>query len=224
MSERESRPSRTEKLRRLYELAAAQAGYFTAAQARKLGYSPRSLVHHVAAGHLERVSRGFYRLVGVPAGPHEDVVAEWLKLAPRRAVVSHDTALALYDLAPSRSREIHLTLPRERRPRTRRSRTSVKLHTTTVPLARTEVSNRFGVQLTSPARTIADVADIGADPSVVIEAADRAISTGLATPDELQAAVRGRSARVRQLVGQAIPDAARNHIAIARPSRQQGPD
>jgi len=207
MSERDSRPSRTEKLQRLFELAAAQAGYFTAAQARDLGYSPRSLVHHVAAGHLERVSRGFYRLVGVPAAPHEDIVAAWLKLAPRRAVVSHDTALALYDLAPTRSREIHLTLPRERRPRARRSRTTVKLHTTTVPLVRTEVSSRFGVQITSPARTIADVADIGADPSVVIEAAARALTTGLVTPEELHAAVRGRSARVRQLVERAVEEA-----------------
>ena len=45
--------SRTNKLQRLFELASNQAGYFTAAQARGLGYSARSLVHHVAAGHFE---------------------------------------------------------------------------------------------------------------------------------------------------------------------------
>ena len=182
MTNEEAKPSRTEKLQRLFELAAGQAGHFTAAQARELGYSARSLVHHVSAGHIERVSRGFYRLVGVPVGPHEDIVAAWLRLAPRGAVVSHDTALALYELAPSRSRDIHLTLPRERRPRTPRTNAAVALHTTTVPLRRDEVTNRFGVQLTSPARTLADVADIGADPSVVIEAAGRAVATGLASP------------------------------------------
>jgi predicted transcriptional regulator of viral defense system len=207
MIRKTTRPSRTEKLQRLFELAAAQAGYFTAAQARDLGYSPRSLVHHVAAGHLERVSRGFYRLVGVPAAAHDDIVAEWLKLAPRGAVVSHDTALALYDLAPSRSGEIHLTLPRERRPRARRPRTGVKLHTTTAPLRRTEVSNRFGLKVTSPARTIADIAEIGTDPSVVIEATARALATGLVTPEELRAAVGNRSARVRQLVLRAVEEA-----------------
>jgi predicted transcriptional regulator of viral defense system len=68
-------PSRTGKLQRLFGLAAGQAGCFTAAQARELGCSARSLVHHVAAGHLERISRGFYRLVGVPAGPHENIEA-----------------------------------------------------------------------------------------------------------------------------------------------------
>ena len=204
MTRTEARPSRTEKLQGLFELAAGQAGHFTAAQARDLGYSARSLVHHVAAGHVERVSRGFYRLVGVPAGPHEDIVAAWLRLAPRRAVVSHDTALALYDLAPSRSQEIHLTLPRRCRPRAPQSTSAVALHTTTVPLRRDEVTNRFGVQLTSPARTIADVADIGADPSIVIEATVRATSTGLVSPKELRAAVKRRSARVRQLVARAL--------------------
>lgn len=200
-------PSRTDRLQKLFELAATQAGYFTAAQAHELGYSARSLVHHVAAGHFARVSRGFYRLGGVPTDSHEDVVAAWLKFASRRAVVSHETALALYALAPSRSHEVHLTLPRERRPRTAQSATAVKLHTTTVPLRRDEVANRFGVQITSPARTIADVADIGADPSVVIEAAARALATGLVSPNELRTAVEHRSGRVRRLFERAIDEA-----------------
>jgi predicted transcriptional regulator of viral defense system len=199
--------SRTDKLQRLFELAASQAGYFTAVQARELGYSARSLVHHVTAGHVERVSRGFYRLVGVPVSSHEDVVAAWLRSAPRRGVVSHDTALALYELAPSRSHEIHLTLPRERRPRTAQATTALRLHTTIVPLRREEVASRFGVQVTSPARTIADVADLGADPSVVIEATSRALATGLVSTNELRTAVRHRSARVRQLVERAIEEA-----------------
>ena len=199
--------SRTEKLQRLFELAASQAGYFSASQARDVGYSARSLVHHVAAGHLERVSRGFYRLVGVPAVPHEDVIATWLKFAPRRAVVSHDTALTLYDLGASRSHEIHLMLPREYRPRTPQLANAVKLHTTVVPLRRDEVTNRFGVHITSPARTIADLADIGADPSVVIDATARALASGLVSPAELRSAVKRCSARVRQLVERALREA-----------------
>ena len=199
--------SRTDKLQRLFELAAGQAGYFTAAQARELGYSARSLVHHVGAGHVERVSRGFYRLIGVPASSHEDVVAAWLRFASRGGVVSHDTALALYELAPSRSHEIHITLPRARRPRTPQATTAVTLHTTTVPLRREEITSRFGVQVTAPARTVADVADLGADPSVVVEATSRALATGLLSAIELRTAVRGRSARVRQLVERAIEEA-----------------
>jgi predicted transcriptional regulator of viral defense system len=198
--------SRTQRLQRLFDLAAGQAGYFTATQAREIGYSARSLVHHVAAGHFERLGRGFYRLVGVPAGPHEDVVAAWLRVSSRGAVVSHDSALALYDLAPSRSHEIHLTLPRDQRPRSK-SASGVRLHTTTTPLPRDEVSKRFGVDITSPARTIADVADIGTDPSVVLEAIGRALAIGLASPGELRAAVKHRSARVQRLVERGIREA-----------------
>jgi predicted transcriptional regulator of viral defense system len=201
--------SRTGKLQGLFELAAGQAGYFTVQQARELGYSARSLVHHVSAGHVERVSRGFYRLVGVPASSHEDIVAAWLRFASRGGVVSHDTALALYELAPSRSHEIHLTLPREHRPRTAQATTAVSLHTTTVPLRRDEVASRFGVQVTSPARTIADVADIGGDPSVVLEATSRALATGLVSANELHTAISRSSTRVRQLVERAIEEAGR---------------
>lgn len=199
--------SRTGKLQRLVGLAATQASYFTAAQARTVGYSLRSLVHHVQAGHFERVSRGHYRLKGLPAGPHEDIVAAWLKFAPHRAVVSHETALALYDLAPSRSHEIHLTLPRKHRPRTPLAARGLAVHTTTVPLRRDEVTTRFGVQLTSPTRTIVDVADIGADPSVVMEATARAIDIGLVSPNELRVAARSRSLRVRRLVERAVHEA-----------------
>ena len=199
--------SRTDKLQRLFELAAGQAGCFTAVQARELGYSARSLVHHVSAGHVDRLSRGFYRLVGVPASSHEDVVAAWLRFASRGGVVSHDTALALYELAPSRSHEIHITLPRERRPRTPQATAAVTLHTTTVPLRKEEITSRFGVQVTAPARTVADVAALGADPSVVVEATSRALATGLLSANELRTAVRRRSARVRRLVERAIEEA-----------------
>jgi predicted transcriptional regulator of viral defense system len=199
--------ARTDKRTRLLELASGQAGYFTAAQARGLGYSARSLQYQVAAGHFERVRRGFYRLVGVPADPHEDIVAAWLGFARRRAVVSHDTALALYDLAPSRSHEIHLTVPREQRPRSSQPANGVKLHTTTVPLRRDEVAKRFGVEITSPARTLADVADVGVDPGVVVEAAARALGAGLVTSGELREAVKRRPERVRRLVERAIREA-----------------
>jgi predicted transcriptional regulator of viral defense system len=191
----------------LVELAASQAGHFTAAQARELGYTARSLVHHVQAGHVDRVSRGFYRLKGVPEDRHEDVIAARLRFRGRQAAVSHDTALTLYDLAPSRSHEIHLTLPRKRRPRSATTVTGVALHTTVTPLRRDDLSRRFGVVLTGPARTIVDVADAAADPSVVMEAVRRGLASGLVSRAELRQAVRARSARVRQLVERAIGSA-----------------
>jgi hypothetical protein len=76
-----------------------------------------------------------------------------------------------------------------------------------VVVRRDEVASRFGVQITSPARTIADVADIGADPSLVIDATARALASGLVSPSELRAATKDRSARVHQLVEKALHEA-----------------
>lgn len=204
----ESRPSsRTDKLQRLFELAATQAGHFTAGQARDVGYSARSLVYHVAAGHLDRVGRGFYRLKGVPEARYEDVIVAWLRFSSRQAVVSHDTALSLYDLAPSRSQEVHLTLPRTKRSRGPNRIPGVSLHTIVVPLRRDEVTRRFGVALTSPARTIVDVASAGGDPSMVVEATARGVAIGLVSRTELRRAANRRSGRVQQLLSRAIEEA-----------------
>lgn len=199
--------SRTERLQQLYELAGGQAGYFTAVQARSLGYSPRALIHHVAAGHVDRVARGFYRLVGIPVSPHEDVVAAWVRYQPRAAVVSHETALALYGLAPSRARGIHLTVPRARRLRAPQPDSATVVHTATTPLRRDEVAQRFAVHLTTPARTIVDVADAGTDPQVVMEATAHALRSGLVSSSEVHEAARGRSLRVRQLIARVLQEA-----------------
>lgn len=195
-------------------MAATQAGYFTAAQARALGYSPRSLVHHVSAGHFERVSRGFYRLREFPALPHEDVIAAWVKAGRERAVVSHETALALYELAPIRPRKIHITVPRAHRPHGDRPQLpGVQIHTTTRPFRSGEVVQRFGARVTAHARTIVDAADSGTDPSFIIEAIGHALEGGGLVADELRQAARDRSERVRRLIDRAIDEAGR-HAAI----------
>jgi predicted transcriptional regulator of viral defense system len=202
-------PTRFERRQRLYDLAATQGGYFTAAQARAIGYDRRTLWYHVKTGHFERVNRGFYRLAEFPAQPHEDVIAAWVKEGPNLAIVSHETALTLYELSPIRPRRIHLTVPREQRPHGDRPRfPGVQIHTTKRPLDGAEVVRRFGVRVTSPARTIVDAAEVGAEPSVVIEAADRAILTGLLTAQELRRSAQDRSERVRRLIGRALKEAA----------------
>jgi predicted transcriptional regulator of viral defense system len=197
---------RVQRRQQLFEIASAQGGYFTAAQARTLGYDTSTITHHARTGRFERVSRGFYRLAEFPTLSHEDVIAAWVKAGPERAVVSHDTALTLYELAPSRSHEIHLTVPWRQRPRHRSSLAAVRIHTTKEPLRLDEVVQRFGVRITSPARTIADIAEVGADPSVVIEAVARARATGLVSVNELRRAGVNRSGRVRQLIERAIKE------------------
>ncbi|MFV2045486.1 MAG: type IV toxin-antitoxin system AbiEi family antitoxin domain-containing protein [Anaerolineales bacterium] len=202
--------SRLERRQRLFELAATQGGYFTAAQAREIGYDSRTLWHHTKSGTLERISRGFYRLAEFPTQSHEDVIAAWVKAGPERAVVSHETALALYNLAPIRQRGIHITLPRKYRPyKGQVNLPAVRIHTTTLGFRPGEVVQRFGVRVTSPARTIADAAQAGTDPSTIVGAVTVALEQGLLSTDELRRAAEDRPRRVRDLLERAIEESDR---------------
>ena len=197
--------TRLERRQRLFELAATQGGYFTAAQAREIGYNSRTLWHHAKTGQLERVSCGFYRLAEFPANSHEDVIAAWVKTGPDRATVSHETALALYDLAPIRQRNIHITVQREHRPYKGQARLpGVQVHTISRPFDPGDVVQRFGVRVTSPARSIADAAEAGTDPSVIHEVIGCALRQGLLTEGDLRKVVHDRPKRVRDLVERAI--------------------
>ena len=200
-------PTQLERRQQLFELAATQGGCFTTAQAREIGYDARTLWHHAKTGQLERVSRGFYRLAEFPSEPHEDVIAAWVKAGPGRATVSHETALALYDLAPIRQRGIHITVKRAHRPYKGQARLpGVQVHTVTRPFHPGEVIQRFGVRVTSPARSIADAAEAGTDPSSIQEAIGSALRQGLLTAEELPKAAHKRPRRVRDLVERAIKE------------------
>lgn len=52
---------------RLYQLAEAQAGYFTAKQAHEVGYSRERLSDLTAREQFIRIQRGIYRLSHFPA-------------------------------------------------------------------------------------------------------------------------------------------------------------
>ncbi len=208
----DNRTTKHEKRRRLYETGSAQAGYFSAAQARAAGYSAHAVLYHVATGTFERVSRGFYRLRDFPSSSHEDVIAASVKAG--RAVVSHETALSLYDLSTVRPRKIDLTVPRALRPPGNRPGwPSVRIHTTTRVFGRGEVVRRFGVRITSPARTIIDTAEAGTDPEYIVDAVANALERGLVKDEDLKRAAQDRPTRVTRLIERAI-EAARRGAAV----------
>ena len=183
---------------KLYELAARQAGYFTTAQARQAGFSRRQLAYYAQTRRFERVRRGVYRLARFPASPHEDLFIAWLEAGPQ-AVVSHESALALYDLADILPAEIHLIISRT----ASRRRDGLRLHTHR--LAPEDVIWYAGLPVTSVPRTIADVASSGLADELVIQAVGQAIQKGLATVESLLDMAERRGGRARRLIGQALP-------------------
>lgn len=185
----------------LFGIASEQAGYFTTAQAHDAGFSSPLIRHHARTGRFMHVARGLYRLRDYPSTPREEVLAAWLRLAPK-AVVSHESALDLLGLSDVIPDAIHLTVPRTFRKLS--PLPGVTIHTTTRPLRGDDIMNRDGVRLTSAARTIADVAEAGLAPDQVERAVRSAINRGLATPRQLRAAASNRGRRVQGIVDSAI--------------------
>ena len=181
---------------RLYQIAEAQAGYFTTAQARALGIARAQLSRYVAAGQLERSRHGIYRLTPFPRVPHEDLFIAWLAAGPD-AIISHDSALALYELSDALPAHIHITVPSS----ASRRRTGYRLHTSRTTPA--EITHYGGMQVTTVARTIADIAFDGLADDLVIQAAQEAVARGLASPEQLLAAAAQRGPAVVRLIQRA---------------------
>lgn len=159
-------------LRALTEIAASQGGYFTARQAESAGYGPTHLAYHRGAGNIERVGHGLYRMPAMPPADHDDLVRLWLWSRDRddqpQAVVSHQTALALHDLAEFIPRTIHLTVPPSfRKP----PPAGCVLHKSS--LGSDRIHSIGAVPVTTPLQTLAD---LSGDASLPVEQFDRAVA------------------------------------------------
>jgi predicted transcriptional regulator of viral defense system len=141
----------------LYEIAEAQAGYFTTRQAKKAGFSGERLSANVKKGRFARDAQGVYRLNHFPGSPHEDLFVAWLRAGPS-AVVSHESALSVYELSDVIPSEVHLIVPRT----ASRRRTGIRQHTN--QLQADEITERNGLPITTVERTIADVIVSGGNP------------------------------------------------------------
>jgi predicted transcriptional regulator of viral defense system len=142
---------------RLYQIAEAQGGYFTAAQARQVGYAYSQQHYHVSRGNWLRVGHGLFRLHEFPPGEREDLI-RWSLWSRNRqglpqAVVSHDTALAVHGLSDVMSARVHLTVPKGFR---KEAPPGCVLHKT--GLTPGEIELRSGFRVTTPLRTLCDVA------------------------------------------------------------------
>ena len=101
---------------RLYTLASSQGGFFTAGQARESGFPlDNTHAYHIKQGHWERFARGIYRLPQIPSGPHDEFFLWLLWSADRQGliqgVISHESALELYNVSDVNPGKVHLTVP-----------------------------------------------------------------------------------------------------------------
>ncbi len=183
----------------LYEIAEGQAGYVTTAQAAAAGVDRRRLAYFANVGRALRIRPGIYRLTQFPHSRHEDLVIAWLTAGPR-SVISHESALLLYELSDVLPEAIHVTVS----PTTSRRHSGLRLHTNRIDPA--DITEYEGLPVTTVPRTIADVALAGLSDEFVMQAAREAVRAGLTTPAELLAEAAQRSARLVQVLRSALAE------------------
>lgn len=171
---------RTDLRRSLASIARTQSGYFTAAQALRVGYPYPNQKYHVERGNWVKVERGIYRLPEWPIGQHDDLV-RWTLWSRCKAVVSHETALAAHGLGDVDPAQVHLTVPRNFRARAE----GVVLHEGDLPSE--DIERREGFEITTPLRSLADVAAGELELDQLSRAIDSALDRGVVTRRQLRA-------------------------------------
>jgi predicted transcriptional regulator of viral defense system len=87
-------------------------GFITPDDARAAGIDPMNLVRMAERGQIERRGNALYRFPLFPVGPLDAYVEATLWPRGADGVISHESALELYELSDVHPRRIHLTVPR----------------------------------------------------------------------------------------------------------------
>jgi len=134
-------------------LSAQQQGLVTRKQLLGAGLTPSLVKARVKAKRLRPVQRGVY-LVGPPVAPRQNEMAAVLACGPG-AVVSHRSAAALWELLPHPGADapVEITVPFQNRGR----RPGIRVHRSS-RLDPSEATRKDGIPVTTPARTVLDLA------------------------------------------------------------------
>lgn len=156
----------------LLDRAQQQYGYLTPEDARELGIDPTQLRLMLARDTLERRGHGIYRVPVVPPTDLDGYMEATLWTG-RRGVLSHETALDLYELCDVNPGAIHLTVPSGFRTR-RAVPDTYRLHR--FDLNPAEVAWHEGIPIVTPERAILG----GIEQALGWQLLDQAIETARA--------------------------------------------
>ena len=200
---------RLERQRALFALAAGQRGYFTASQARGLGYAYQVQQHHRESGNWSVVPdlRGVYRLRDYPDDTLERLVQISLWSANERnqpqGVIGFATALMVYHLGGLLQGGVHLVVPRGFR---KVAPADVTLHRT--PLEPADVVAFEGFAVTTVLRTLCDLAASDLSLEHLESAVRDAINSGQLRRSTLEQRVSSLPARAAERMRDALEGSA----------------
>lgn len=163
---------KTEK--KLLEIAQKQGGYFTSGQALKAGYSYRLQSYHKEQKHWKEIDTGLYKLTNLSTSQYDDLIRWSLwsrdKKGNPQAVISHESALVVYELGDVMPAKVHITVPAKFR---KEIPDGVIYHKGNVKSE--EVETKDGFSVTTPLKTIIDVAE----GNISLEQLEQIIRDGL---------------------------------------------
>jgi hypothetical protein len=182
-------------------LAAVQHGIISLRQVRELDPTTEAVKSRIASGRWLSPHEGVYRIAGAPVTWRSRVLAAcWA--GGTRAVASHTTAAALWDLPAGRTDIVEVTCPRWRRAR----HEGLLVHETTLIEERDRTTIE-SIRTTSPERTLFDLAR-RTRPVMLDANIDVALRLGLVTLDVL-------ALTVERLATKGRPGGSRFRAAIA---------
>jgi predicted transcriptional regulator of viral defense system len=154
----------------LHDLAGDQHGYFTVAQARAWGVSRMALVMMARRCTVERVSHGVYRLVQFPLSSLGQYMEATLWPGGGvQGVISHESALSMYDVSDVSPAKIHVTVPRGFRTHRDVPQRLVLHHSVLDP---DDLDTFEGIPVTTLERAIRDCAAAQLGPALIRQAID----------------------------------------------------
>ncbi len=185
---------------RLGSIAERRWGLFTTAQAEASGVARKHLVRMAAAGAIERVARGVYRMAGAPPQPHQAIHATWLALGGATAVrttsgvsplvVGGSTAAVVHEIGDFLLDGFDFIVPSRKGTRLPDVRLRIR------QLVPDDVVPVDGLPTLTVERTIVDLVEIGTDTSLVIGVLRDAVLIGkLVAPERLVSDLSALSAR-----------------------------
>jgi hypothetical protein len=170
--------------RRAWELAGRQHGVVARRQLLALGFNPREIEHRVVRGRLHLVMRGVYA-VGWPGQTQRRRWMAAVLACGKGALLSHRSVAALWEIGTERRGEIDISVTR--RCELKRPGLQVRGRPTLPPK---DIAIRDGIPITSPIRTLIDVA-VELEPLALERSVNEADKRDLIDPETLRAELVG---------------------------------
>ncbi len=181
---------------RISTIASRQYGHVTRGQLRELGVPERTISYWIASGRLTPVHAGVYAVDYVRPEPIARAAAAVLACGPG-AALSHESAAVLWGLARSWPERPEVTVVGDRR------RPGIAVHRTST-LRSADIRRHLGIRVTSPARTVVEIAPRLTRPALTRAVNDARLSGYLHLSDLEELLVRLPTHPGTRLVGEIL--------------------